>query len=495
MININILNEILKGVSEQIPLVNSFYTLSPYDSWNVSEVKYGSVSFVVTDIQTRQSTTTYTATLYYGDRLLEDGSNRDSVYSDSATVIQTIVGALNQCDEYIEVAYPVSITLFEQDFVDHIAGGYATLTISSTGMGECFEDELNIPQIVATSAYYTKDEIAEYFPLRTQLSTVAFSGSFSDLRDTPDLVTIGQYNDLIEGVLDGNRTLADGLKQKVSIGYFDEWADNIEKELDYRVKRSDFDNVVTNIETEIDYISENTISQQQYNDLINTVETNKTNLTSAIDKKLDTSYFTEWKNQTETELNNKVTLQQYNNLINAVETTTTNLTSAIDKKLDTSYFTEWKNQTETELNNKVTLQQYNTLVESVIANDAVIADVLKDKVSIYHFDLLADNIESRLDNFNTEISKDYYNKDEVDTKLKNAEVDLSNYYTKSEVDKKLDNIGTGSVDLSNYYTKSQVDVKFSNVNTSINNINSSVNNLNNTIGNINTILNNVLYIY
>ena len=448
MININILNEILKGVSEQIPLVNSFYTLSPYDSWNVSEVKYGSVSFVVTDIQTRQSTTTYTATLYYGDRLLEDGSNRDSVYSDSATVIQTIVGALNQCDEYIEVAYPVSITLFEQDFVDHIAGGYATLTISSTGMGECFEDELNIPQIVATSAYYTKDEIAEYFPLRTQLSTVAFSGSFSDLRDTPDLVTIGQYNDLIEGVLDGNRTLADGLKQKVSIGYFDEWADNIEKELDYRVKRSDFDNVVTNIETEIDYISENTISQQQYNDLINTVETNKTNLTSAI-----------------------------------------------DKKLDTSYFTEWKNQTETELNNKVTLQQYNTLVESVIANDAVIADVLKDKVSIYHFDLLADNIESRLDNFNTEISKDYYNKDEVDTKLKNAEVDLSNYYTKSEVDKKLDNIGTGSVDLSNYYTKSQVDVKFSNVNTSINNINSSVNNLNNTIGNINTILNNVLYIY
>lgn len=448
MININILNEILKGVSEQIPLVNSFYTLSPYDSWNVSEVKYGSVSFVVTDIQTRQSTTTYTATLYYGDRLLEDGSNRDSVYSDSATVIQTIVGALNQCDEYIEVAYPVSITLFEQDFVDHIAGGYATLTISSTGMGECFEDELNIPQIVATSAYYTKDEIAEYFPLRTQLSTVAFSGSFSDLRDTPDLVTIGQYNDLIEGVLDGNRTLADGLKQKVSIGYFDEWSDNIEKELDYRVKRSDFDNVVTNIETEIDYISENTISQQQYNDLINTVETNKTNLTSAI-----------------------------------------------DKKLDTSYFTEWKNQTETELNNKVTLQQYNTLVESVIANDAVIADVLKDKVSIYHFDLLADNIESRLDNFNTEISKDYYNKDEVDTKLKNAEVDLSNYYTKSEVDKKLDNIGTGSVDLSNYYTKSQVDVKFSNVNTSINNINSSVNNLNNTIGNINTILNNVLYIY
>ena len=147
------------------------------------------------------------------------------------------------------------------------------------------------------------------------------------------------------------------------------------------------------------------------------------------------------------------------------------------------------------MNNKVTLQQYNTLVESVIANDAVIADVLKDKVSIYHFDLLADNIESRLDNFNTEISKDYYNKDEVDTKLKNAEVDLSNYYTKSEVDKKLDNIGTGSVDLSNYYTKSQVDVKFSNVNTSINNINSSVNNLNNTIGNINTILNNVLYIY
>jgi hypothetical protein len=244
MMNINILNNLIKGITDQIPLVHSYYTVSPYDSWNVKECKYGSVSFVVTRVNTRQSTTTYDATIYYADRLLENNTNRDSVYSDAATVIQTIVGALNQADDYLEVSYPVGITLFEQDFADRLAGGYANLSISAKGMGECFEDDFTVPEIIATSAYFTKEQITELFPLRTQLATVAFSGSFNDLKDTPNLATIETVNGLAEAVVQSTSSLAAELNQKVSVGYFDSWADGIEAELSERVTKQDYNNLV-----------------------------------------------------------------------------------------------------------------------------------------------------------------------------------------------------------------------------------------------------------
>lgn len=60
--------------------------------------------------------------------------------------------------------------------------------------------------------------------------------------------------------------------------------------------------------------------------------------------------------------------------------------------------------------------------------------------------------------------KKYYTKDEANSAfatkedLKNVKVDLDDYYTKSEVDKKISEIETnGNVDLSNYYTKDEID--------------------------------------
>ena len=63
MVNVNILNNLIKGISEQIPLVQSYYTTSPYESWNTKEIQYGSVSFVVTKVNTRETTTTFDATI------------------------------------------------------------------------------------------------------------------------------------------------------------------------------------------------------------------------------------------------------------------------------------------------------------------------------------------------------------------------------------------------------------------------------------------------
>jgi hypothetical protein len=232
MVNINILNTIIKGIADQIPLVNSFYTKSPYESWNVKEVKYGSISFVITKTTTHEQTTTYNAILYYADRLTKNNSNIDSVHSDAATVIQTIVGALNtNDDEYIMVDYPVGITLFEQSFFDNLAGGYAEMVINVRGMSECFMDEYDIPEIIGISSYYTKDEIHQYFVTKAYLKE--------------------QYDELVEGVSQGFEVISNELTHRVTGSQFDEYVDGvaqglevISNELTHRVTSSQFDEYV-----------------------------------------------------------------------------------------------------------------------------------------------------------------------------------------------------------------------------------------------------------
>lgn len=344
MLNVNILNELIKGITEQIPLVQSYYTTSPYESWNVEEVKYGSVSFVITRVNTRESTTTYDATIYYADRLLEDNANRDSVHSDAATVIQTIVGALNTADDMLTVSYPVGITLFEQDFCDRLAGGYAQMSISTKGMGECFDDEFEIPAIVGTSAYWTKDEIMELFPLRTQLATVAYTGAFDDLKGVPDLVTMEQYDDLVEGITNATSTLARELEQKVSTAYFDGWADNIEADLNSRPTQQNFDTLRQDLTDQIDTIN-NTLGQ-----------------------KVNSPYFENWKEQVVTKLDNSVTKTQFDNLTEAVIQSTSSLAGELENKVDVAYFDNWADNVEKELDSRPTGQSFNNLVEKVNSN-------------------------------------------------------------------------------------------------------------------------------
>ena len=46
----------------------------------------------------RERTMTYDAIIYYGDRLLEDKSNRNVIWSDATQVIQSIIGTVNSVD-------------------------------------------------------------------------------------------------------------------------------------------------------------------------------------------------------------------------------------------------------------------------------------------------------------------------------------------------------------------------------------------------------------
>lgn len=397
MMNVNILNDTIKGIVQQIPLVNSFFTTTPYESWNVKEVQYGSVSFVITKVSTRESTTTYDAVIYYADRLLEDNANKDSIHSDSAVVIQTIVGALNQCGDYLEVSYPVGITLFEQDFTDSLAGGYASLTIATEGMGECFE-EFDIPQIVGTSAYYTKEEIKELFPLRNELSTVAYTGLFADLRGIPDLVTTQQYNTTNEGF----NTEISALKQQIQGGvkesYFNEWKSGIENELDDKIARVDYETTTSRIDNKIGLLDKAVESRVDKNTFNRFADSVQTELEDRVTKQQYNGLVAKDESITK-ELDNRVTKQQFAQLDKAVDDALDSIADKADKSsLDS--FIDGQNTINVnlavELKNKVSVPYYETEM-------AVINSELDGKVSRTEFDHYADNMDKTTESLQTAI--------------------------------------------------------------------------------------------
>lgn len=135
--NIVELYDYIKEVCDTIPLINSYYNESVYDCWNNKEVKYGSLVFVVKSVRNNNNTFIYDCVVYYGDRILEDRSNVADVQSDAVNVIKSVLGVLNNTNEEVNVTYPFTTTLFEQKFVDELAGGYADVSIATYGIGEC----------------------------------------------------------------------------------------------------------------------------------------------------------------------------------------------------------------------------------------------------------------------------------------------------------------------------------------------------------------------
>ena len=136
--NIVQINKFIEKIAGCTELVHSFYTDSVYECWNGSgDVDYGSFVFCIKKTRMRERTMIYDAIVYYGDRLLDDKSNRDAIWSDATNVIQSIIGAVNNVEGEISIGYPYEINLFEQKFADELAGAYANISIEVEGVGEC----------------------------------------------------------------------------------------------------------------------------------------------------------------------------------------------------------------------------------------------------------------------------------------------------------------------------------------------------------------------
>lgn len=135
--NVNELINKIKEVALSQQTVNSVFDGDVYENWNSSEVKFASVNIGVQEITNDDNVTIYNVVLYYGDRLLQDKSNVNSVYTDGSNTLQSIINILNTID-MIDIQGPITYTLFEQKFMDYLAGVYCQINITTDSViGNC----------------------------------------------------------------------------------------------------------------------------------------------------------------------------------------------------------------------------------------------------------------------------------------------------------------------------------------------------------------------
>ena len=133
---IELINKI-KEVALSQGTVNSVYDGDVYTNWNSAEVKYGSINIGLQEISNDGNFTTYSVVLYYGDRLIQDKKNVNSIWTDGTNTLQSIINILNTID-MVDIESPITYTLFEQQFMDYLAGVYATVNITTdSAIGGC----------------------------------------------------------------------------------------------------------------------------------------------------------------------------------------------------------------------------------------------------------------------------------------------------------------------------------------------------------------------
>lgn len=121
---------------KSIPWVSSAIHGDAYDIWNTGEIRYSSLVISVRSIERDVNTVRYNFIIYYGDRLLQDSSNKVSVWQDASSALQDFINKID--NEEITVERPYTIQLFEQKFLDLLAGAYVELYINTESeLGNC----------------------------------------------------------------------------------------------------------------------------------------------------------------------------------------------------------------------------------------------------------------------------------------------------------------------------------------------------------------------
>lgn len=121
--------------------IKSVYNGDVYTNWNSAEVNYGSLNIGLQNITYNEQLCTYSFIFYYGDRLLQDKNNINSIFTDGINSIQAVVNLLNQEDK-IDIEEQVLYTPFEQQFMDYLAGVYAQIDITvPSPIGLCSIDK------------------------------------------------------------------------------------------------------------------------------------------------------------------------------------------------------------------------------------------------------------------------------------------------------------------------------------------------------------------
>ena len=489
--NVIQLYKYIGAISEQIPLVHSYSNKSVYDYWNMDEVKYGSVCFSVQNVSAGSHTTTYTGILYYGDRLMEDRSNIESVYSDATLSLQTIINTLSNSDD-VEVSFPIQITYFEQEFADQLAGAYANLTITVEGVGQCGFDGTILPTPIYpgedgfdTENYYTKsqvdalldrydaivDEKLDEYAKETDLASYVTKTELDErgyIDHIPaNYVTESELNETLD---------RKGYLTSIPSGYV------TESELDEKLDREGY---LTEIPA--NYVTESELESKNYLTEVPDIYVTKQEVANEGYLKEIPSYYV-----TESELESKNYLTEVPDIYVTKQ-----------EVADAGYLTEIPPYyvTESELESK----RYLTEVPDIYITKQEVADegYLKEIPSYY---VTETELEEK--GYLTEIppyyvteseiaEQNFATKDYVIQAIAGEQDILENYYTKEEADSQfatpdeVKDIIQQTANLENYYTKEEVDTKIANVEVDLTGYATEAY-VNNLVGKINEVLDSVL---
>lgn len=126
--NIKIFYDKVREYSIGTKTVESFYELSPYETWNSLNIKYASFNCNINYIRRTNNFNVVNCTFYYGNKLLNDSSNVFQVQSDGYKVIINVINHLKE-DYEIEDFEDIQVHPFFQQFSDILAGCYCDVNV------------------------------------------------------------------------------------------------------------------------------------------------------------------------------------------------------------------------------------------------------------------------------------------------------------------------------------------------------------------------------
>ena len=116
------LMETIKRIALHQIVIQSAFDGDAYLNWNSSEIRYGSFNVSLRDITYNGNLTTYSLVLYYGDRLLQDGSNANQIYTDGINALQSIINLLNRASN-VEIEDDIRYRSLHYYKLNHRNGG------------------------------------------------------------------------------------------------------------------------------------------------------------------------------------------------------------------------------------------------------------------------------------------------------------------------------------------------------------------------------------
>ena len=131
---LNALIQIIGRQAIKNKLVNWFGAGANVYDINNNEVRdYALLFFSPTGNHTvTENITTYSVTIYYIDRLIDDSSNDTQIFSTGIEVLKRIIRGIGDMDGVLGISDSYTITNFTETFkmADRVAGAFATLNIT-----------------------------------------------------------------------------------------------------------------------------------------------------------------------------------------------------------------------------------------------------------------------------------------------------------------------------------------------------------------------------